>query len=206
MAKKERYTCESALAPGSMWHCEGEQYLPGFLPRIYFIPKSHIVGWPKLPNSIGADEDMDVLASYKGNFKLAAGKFWQSIDVFADKSPGGVEVQGEKPSKTYLNRFTGVVSKVGKSEAGFSRVANNSDYVYLVQNKIGDFRVIGNEMYQTNTDCTLNTGASATDTDAGMSIEVTCTDVAHMPFYTGEILVADAEDANAPEVEVPEGE
>lgn len=202
MAKK---VCEPTLQPSSMEWCEGEVILPGIRPRLYFVPKSWIVKWPKLPKKLEADESMGALAVYKGDFTLQADNHWQFMDILVDKSPASSEVQGEKPSKTYLNKATLVLAQTDEDAAGFSRVANNSDYVYLVQQKNGKFRVIGNDMFQTDTSPALNLGSSTDGGDAGMSIEVSCTDICHLPFYTGSIVTEDG-DANAPEVEDGEGE
>ncbi len=202
MAKQNK--CEPSLSPSSMQWCEGTVVLPGIRPRLYYVPKSWIVKWPKLPVKLEADEGMCVLSVYKGNFKLAADKTWNYIDILENKSPATSEAQGEKPSKTYLNKGTLVVAKTDEDAAGFSRLANNSDYVYLIQQKDGKFRVIGNDMYQTETSASLNLGMGADSGDTGMSIEVSCTDICHLPFYVGEILTEDG-DANAPEVDEEEG-
>lgn len=203
MAKKSK--CEAALNPSSMEWCEGVAVIPGIRRRCYYIPKSYIVKWPKLPSKLADGETMGTLAVYQGDFVLAEGKYWSYIDILEDKSPATSEVQGEKPSKTFLNKVSMVTPHTDEEAAGFSRIANNSDYVYLPQQKDGKFRVIGNQMFSTETSPGLNLGTGADSSDAGMTIEVQCTDLCHLPFYAGVITTEDG-DANAPEVEEPEGE
>ena len=66
-------------------------------------------------------------------------------------------------------------------------MANNDDLVYLVQTKKGKWRVIGNDMYQTETVIDQKLGGAATD-EMGTTLTVTCTDLAPGLFYTGEIV------------------
>ena len=146
--------------------------------------------WPTRPTTVATGETVGKLATYTGNFELAADKVWQVMDIIVDRSPATAEVQGTKPSKTYLNQAVLVVPNTDAEAAGFSQLAANSDYVYLVQDKPGKYRVIGNDMYQTNTDVALALGGEATE-EMGTTITASCTDTCHMPFYEGEIETAD---------------
>lgn len=182
--------CTTATDPNSLEWCEGQINLPGLRPKVFFTPKSNIVQWPTRPSVLATGETMGKLATYSGNFVLAAEKVWQFMDILVDRSPATSEVQGTKPSKTYLNQAVLVVANTDAEAAGFSQLAANSDYVYLVQDKPGKYRVIGNDMYQTNTDVALAMGGAATD-EMGTTITASVTDFCHMPFYEGEIETAD---------------
>ncbi len=178
--------CISPLSPNSLEWCEGQVNLPGLRPKLYYIPKSDIVKWPVLPDTLGAGDTMGKLATYTGSFELAADKKWLSMDIIVDRSPATAAVQGTKPGKTYLNQLVVVVPNVDAEAAGFSKLAANSDYVYLVQQKNGKFRLVGNEMFQTNTDVELALGGEATE-EMGTTITASVTDTCHMPFYPGQI-------------------
>lgn len=178
------------LDPNSLEWCEGQTNLPGLRKKVFFTPKSNIVKWPTRPTALTAGQTMGKLATYVGNFEMAAEKVWQSMDITVDRSPATAEVQGSKPSKTYLNQAVLVVPNVDAESAGLSQIAANSDFVYLVQDKPGRYRVIGNEMYPTNTDVVMALGGAATD-EMGTTITASCTDICHMPFYEGEIETAD---------------
>ena len=65
-----------------------------------------------------------------------------------------------------------------------------SSIQYLAQTKKGKWRVIGNEMYQTETVIDQKLGGAATD-EMGTTLTVTCTDVAPGLFYKGEIITED---------------
>lgn len=182
--------CKSPLSPQSLEWCEGEVNLPGLRPRVYFAPKRDIVQWPTLPNVLADGDSIGKIATYLGDFKLVADSTWKYLDILVDKSPATAATQGNKPSKTFLNQATLVVPKTDAEAAGLSRVAINSDYVYLVQQKDGKFRVLGNEMYQTNTDVELNLGGEATE-DMGTTLTIQVTDIVPNPFYEGQIETED---------------
>lgn len=172
------------IKPKSLAWCEGQSVIPGIKSRIYFTPKSTIVTWPSLPGSFTAS--MGEMATLKGSFVLAETVKWQYMDIIREKSPVSSESQGSKPSKTFLNKATVVIPLTDADAAGFARLANNSSYVYLVETSAGDFRVIGSEMFETETTAATALGASVTD-EMGTTLEVSCTDLAPSPFYPGPI-------------------
>jgi hypothetical protein len=133
---------------------------------------------------------MSVLATYSGEFTLATNKKWQKLQVLVDKSPVTSESQGAKPSKSVLNKATFVHPGTEELATAFARLANNDDYVYLIQTKPGKYRVIGNDMYQTETNVSQALGGSATD-EMGTTLEVSVTDYMPAPFFNGEIETVD---------------
>ncbi len=180
----------TGLSPQSMDWCEGKVNLPGVRTIVYCIPKRDIVKWPKLPETFTTK--MGELVTYEGAFVLAENKVWQKLYVIVDKSPVSSEGQGAKPSKSFLNKATFVHPGVEEEATGFCQLANNDDYVYAVTTKPGKCRIIGNEMYQTDTKPSQNLGAAATD-EIGTTLEVTVTDKSPAPFYKGVIKIADGE-------------
>jgi hypothetical protein len=182
------------LSPESLIWCEGKINPPGIRTNVYMIPKRDIVKWPTLPEIIAVG--IGDLSTYVGAFTLAADKKWQKIQVLVDKSPVTSATQGTKPSKTFLNSATFVHPGVEEIATAFCRLANNDDYVYIVQTKPGKYRVIGNDMYQTETNPSQALGAAVTD-EMGTTLEVTVADVCPSPFYTGIIETVDG-DINPP--------
>ena len=75
---------------------------------------------------------------------------------------------------------------VEEEASGFARQANNDDLVYAFQVKKGKWRILGNEMYPTNTDIEQSLGSDATS-EMGTKLDVTVTDECPAPFYTGEL-------------------
>jgi hypothetical protein len=182
------------VSPQSLNWCNGKINLPGIRTDVFVIPKRDIVTWPTLPETV--IENIGEMATYNGAFVLAEGKLWLKIQVTTDKSPVNFATQGSKPSKTFLNSATFIYPGVEEVASAFCLLANNDDYVYLVQTKPGKFRVIGNEMYQTETNPSQALGAAATD-EMGTTLEVSVTDVCPAPFYTGIIETVDG-DINPP--------
>lgn len=175
--------CTPIKAKSLEW-CEGQSSIPGIKRRLYFTPASSIVTWPTLPNAFTTA--MGELATLKGNFVLAEGAKWQHMDILESKSPVSSEPQGNKPNKTFLNKATIVLPHTDAEAAGFARLANNASFVYLVETNDGDFRVIGSDVFQSETSTSTALGGAVTD-EKGTTLEVSCTDLAPAPFYTGPI-------------------
>jgi hypothetical protein len=178
----------TGLSPQSLDWCEGRTNLPGIRTDVYYIPKRDISQWPVLPETFVSA--MGEMATYVGSFSLAAGKKWLKLWVMVDKSPVTAESQGAKPSKSTLVKATFVHPGTEEDATAFCGLANNDDYVYIVQVKKGKYRVIGNEMYPTETNPSQNLGGSPTD-EMGTTLEVSVTDRMPAPFYTGVIATVD---------------
>lgn len=166
----------------------GKTQLPGIKPKVYYIAKRDIVVWPTLPETFS--ESMGELVIYQGSFQLAAGAFWKEISTLVDKSPLDGKGQGIKPSKTFLNQLVVAHEGVEEEASAFAMQANNDDFVYLAPTKKGKYRVIGNDMFQTDTAIEQKLGAAATE-EMGTTLTITCTDLAPGLFYVGEIVTED---------------
>lgn len=182
------------LKPQSLDWCEGAVNLPGIRRDVYFIAKRDVLLFPTRKTEYVTG--MGEIATLTGNFTLASegvapavtSAFWKKLSVIVDKSPVTSASQGTRPSKSFLNSATFVHPGVEEDAAAFCALANNDDYLYLVQTKNGKYRLIGNEMYQTETNPSQNLGSEATS-EMGTTIEVSVTDSIPAPFYTGEIIV-----------------
>lgn len=183
--------CETNGMYQSLDWCEGKTVLPGIRPKVFFTKKSDIVSWPKLPKMEGA-ASMSSLATYTGNFVLAADKTWLAIKSMSAKSNVTSEVQGEKPSRTTLNKCTLKHAGTEADAAGFCRQAMADDLVYLVQQRNGKFRVMGCEEFETDTKPSQALGEGITG-EAGTTIEIEATDLCPAPFYPGKIETEDGD-------------
>lgn len=171
----------------SLKWCEGTPVLPGVRRRLYYIAKQFIMSWPTLAKDVMG---RTTSASYTGNFVLAADATWKYIDILPAKSQLQSEAQGEKPSQTQLNTLTAVHPGVGEEATAAAADLNNCDNVFLVQDMNGKFRVVGSEMFDSDTTVAQDLGQGATGT-ASTTITVKATDVVPAPFYPGEILTED---------------
>lgn len=184
--------CASTALYESLVHCKGATVLPGLRPHIFYIPKSDIVTFPTPPNTVPSGGTMGALATISENFVLAADAKWKKIDIVASASNVNSESQGEAPSKTFNN--TGVFKYPGNNAeaAAFCRQANADDIVYLWPQRDGQYRVLGNPMFETNTTPAQESGSSETDA-SGTTINVAVTDTMPSPFYTGKIETEDGD-------------
>jgi hypothetical protein len=179
----------TGLSPQSLEWCEGKTNVPGIHTDVYYIPNRDIAKWPALPEDYTMN--MGEMATYEGSFDLVPGKKWLKINVMDDKSPVTAESQGSKPSKSTLVKATFVHPGTEEDATAFCRLANNDDYVYIVRTKNRKYRVIGNDMYRTDTNPSQNLGSAPTDDSKGTTLEVSVTDVMPAPFYTGVIEAVD---------------
>ncbi len=187
--------CQKNFYESIDW-CTGETKLPGIKPKVYFIPKSDIVTWPKLPNVSEETTSMAELATLEGEFVLAADAKWKFLHCIVDKSPSSVENQGEMPSKSFLNKATIFLASTEEDASGFCRMANNDDLAFLIQQKNGKFRLLGNDMGQTNVAPAQNLGDSVTS-ESGTTLEISVSDICPIPFYPGKIETEDGDISGA---------
>ncbi len=184
--------CASTALYESLVHCKGTTVLPGLRPHIFYIPKRDIVTFPTPPNTVPSGGTMGDLATISEDFVLAADAKWKKIDIVASASNVNSESQGEAPSKTFNN--TGVFKYPGNNAeaAAFCRQANADDIVYLWPQRDGQYRVLGNPMFETNTTPAQESGSAETDA-SGTTINVAVTDIMPSPFYTGKIETEDGD-------------
>lgn len=174
----------------SVVQCVGDVVLPGVREYAYYIKKSEVTAYPVLPE-IAAAAAFSTIAVLSGNFTLAADKVWNKISLSpASTSKVTCTSQGEAPSKTFNNVASLVVAGTDEEISAFARLANNDDLLFLVPQKNGKYRLIGNNIYHTNVNVTQDTGAASTDASTS-TLEVSCTDVCVAPFYAGNIVTAD---------------
>ena len=182
--------CENASIYDSLVFCPGETVLPGIRKGVYYSPKRNIVGWPTLPEN--ATTDMGELATYQGDFEMAADAVFKRIDMALNKGAVDYEPQGEKPSRTFLNKGVFKHPYNNAAAAAFARQANADDFVFVVQQRDGKFRVLGNEMFETDVKVSGGTGEGTTG-EVGTNINVEVTDVCPAPFYVGKLVTDDGE-------------
>ena len=174
----------------SLMFCKGKTVLPGLRNRLYFIPKAWIVSWPTLRPVAG--DMVSTFSIYDGSFTLAADKKWMYIDIIDNKGKLESESQGEKPSRTFLNKLSVVHPETDELASSFCRQANSDDFVYLVQRRNGKFRVLGNPMFETDTKPKQDSGEGVSG-DFGTTIEIEVMDECPAPYYFGTIETVDGD-------------
>lgn len=164
--------------------CTGEVSLPGVRNHAYFIRKSDIVSWPKLPRN-GA-KTLEEVAVYTGNFGLAADVKWNRIDLVPNESEPKSEQAGSYGSYHFTNSISLVLPGTAEKVTGLITELNNDDVVILVPQRDGKVRVFGSEAFTVEIKPSQAWGKGSGDANT-TTIEVTCEDMAATPFYPGEI-------------------
>lgn len=168
--------------------CEGTPQYPGIRRRLYYINKNLIVGWPTLDR----DEFGRIIdAHYMGAFTIAADAAWQYIDINIDKSTVTSEPQGEVPSQTQLNKATFVHNGIDAEATAAAGYLNNADCVFVYEDMIGHFRVLGNNKWRTK--ITVNQDQGQGTNPASTTINIEVTDMIAPPFYVEGLETEDGE-------------
>lgn len=183
MAKK----C-SSIQESVAW-CQGTPELPGIKRRLYYLAKSNIVKFPQLPRDDNGRPTSSVLT---GSFELAADAKWKFIDILPDKSQLTSEAQGELPSQTQLNKLVAVHPGVGKEASAAAAYINNTDNVFVVEDMKSNFRVLGNDKWNTKSTVAQDLGQGATGTTS-TTINAEATDEVPAPFYVGTLETEEGE-------------
>ena len=178
--------CSTLNLYDSVRFCDGTTVMPGIRRKAYFIQQDNIAKYPKLPKLSDEAVKMGELACYEGNFMLMADAKFKVIDLDDSASNVVSESQGEKPSKSFLNKATFKHPGKGEEATGFARLANGSNLLFIYQERDGSFRVIGNEMFSTNVKPAQESGSKETDA-SGTTFNIEVTDVCPAPFYKGII-------------------
>ena len=187
--------CAAMNLYDSVRFCDGTTVMPGVRRKAYFISQDNIVKYPELPKLSDEDVQMGKLGTYDGDFTLAADAKFKVIDLDDSASNVLCESQGEKPSKSFLNKATFKHPGKGEVATGFARLANASNLLFIYQERDGAFRVIGNQMFSTNVKPTQESGAKETDA-SGTTLNIEVSDVCPAPFYKG-IIKTDEGDIDA---------
>lgn len=185
MAKANDCAAKTALYD-SLNSCPGGKNLPGFRPKVYYIPFSSITTFPKL-KAVSEATKMSEIATLEGNFVLAADAKWQYIECDSAKANGSYESQGEQGSKTFVDKITVVYPKMDAAASALSAQLVNERCIFLYQERDGQFRMVGSEAFG---GATITPAGSLGEGETGAkntTYEVSGTTDVPMPFYPGEI-------------------
>lgn len=168
--------------------CRGKKSMPGTRAYVYFIKKSNIVAWPTVQTSTATS--LAEAATLKGNFTLASDKTWNKIELIPNQQQLQCEQAGQWGSYIFKNTGTFVVPGTEEEVTGLASQLNNDNCVFLVPQRNGKFRLLGNEAYDCIVKPSLDTGKSSDDTNA-TTLTVEVEDELAAPFYPGDIITSD---------------
>lgn len=185
MSKANDCAAKTALYDSLNW-CPGQKVLPGFRPRVYFVPIASVASFPKLKKITEATK-MSELATYEGNYTLVADAKWQYIDCESVKANGSFESQGEQGGKTFIDKITVVYAGVDAAASALAAQLVNEKCIFLFQQRDGQFRVVGSEAFGGATVAPAGALGEGETGAVGTTFEVSGTTEVPMPFYPGEI-------------------
>ena len=169
--------------------CIGEKSLPGVRAHVYIIPKADIAAWPELPALDDDDVELEDVATYDGDFTLAASKFWKKIELRENVNGIVSEAQGEDGSKSFKDTATLIYPGTTAQAAGFCRQIVNDDVVIAVPQRDGKIRILGNEQFRTQVNPSMDTGKASTDASQ-TQIEASVDTICPAPFYPGKLMLS----------------
>ena len=163
--------------------CPGQKKLPGIRDWVFTTSKRDILSYPAVSE---APADLKEAAQAKGDFVLAADKYFYKIGIVKNNGKIEVENQGTDGAKTFLNKVTMAIPGTEEEATGLINQMNNDEMVFLVPQRNGKYRIIGNEDFDAELSLKQDTGASPTDANT-TTVEASATDYCAAPFYTGKI-------------------
>ena len=101
------------------------------------------------------------------------------------------EPQGEVPSQTQLNKATFVHNGIDAEATAAAGYLNNADCVFVYEDMIGHFRVLGNNKWRTK--ITVNQDQGQGTNPASTTINIEVTDMIAPPFYVEGLETEDGE-------------
>lgn len=140
--------------------CPGQKKLPGIRDWVYTTSKRDILSYPAVSE---APADLKEAAQTKGDFVLAADKYFYKIGIVKNNGKIEVENQGTDGAKTFLNKVTIAIPGTEEEATGLINQMNNDEMVFLVPQRNGKYRIIGNEDFDAELSLKQDTGASPTD-------------------------------------------
>lgn len=169
--------------------CPGQKKLPGIRDYVYATSKRDILAYPSVSDT---PKSLTEAVQAKGDFTLAADKYFYKLGIVKDNGKIEIENQGTDGAKTFLNKATFAIPGTEEDATGFIDQANNDELIILVPQRNGKFRMIGSEDFSPELSLKQDTGATATDANT-TTIEASATDLHPAPFYIGKIHTADGD-------------
>lgn len=174
--------------------CRGKKSLPGTRAYMYFIKKSNIVKWPE--KQISDASSLSEVAKLSGAFTLAADKKWSKVELVPDQQQIVCEQSGSWGAYMFKNTGTFVVPGSEEEATGLATMLNNDNCVFLVPQRNGKYRLLGNEEFDAVVKPGIDTGKGSDDSNA-TTLTVEVEDEIAAPFYPGKIETNDGDISGA---------
>ena len=104
--------------------CPGQKKLPGIRDWVFTTSKRDILSYPAVSE---APADLKEAAQAKGDFVLAADKYFYKIGIVKNNGKIEVENQGTDGAKTFLNKVTMAIPGTEEEATGLINQMNNDE-------------------------------------------------------------------------------
>jgi len=173
--------------------CRGKKSNPGTRSHFYMLKKSNVLDWPAVNANAASLAEVSTLV---GDFTLAADKKWVRIDLVPNQNEVNSEQVGQWGSYMFKNTYNALVPGTEEEATGLAAELNNDNCIFLVPQRNGKYRLLGNEMFDCVVKPSLASGKTSDDTNATtLAIEVE--DDIPAPFYAGKIETSDGDISGA---------
>lgn len=174
-------------------YCRGKKSLPGTRSYMFMTKKSNVVTWP-VKNS--SPVSLSEVATLKNDFVLAADKKWAKVELVPNQNQVVAEQVGQWGSYMFKNTYTAVLPGTEEEATGLAAEVNNDNCIFLVPQRNGKLRLLGNEEFDCTVKPGLDSGKSSDDSNATtLTIEVE--DEIAAPFYPGKIETSEGDISGA---------
>jgi hypothetical protein len=160
----------------------GDQVIPGNTARVWAVCACDITTFPGFLATTGVGDSITL----DGNIVLAASKKFAKIDVVVDSGEVKHNQVGSVGSKNYTNSFGFKVVKNIASDEWFNKHVN-ACFVFLVEDKEGNIRVLGNVKIPAMMDSSEGTTGTDNGTEKIWTAMIMDKTGKVAPYYTGTI-------------------
>lgn len=160
----------------------GEKNPAGLKRKVYGICECDIATIPAMKTTTGVGDSITI----DGNITLEAGKKWAEIDVIPDTGEVTHTSAGVRSGKGFTNKFDFKLEKSIGSDEWMNKNVNGC-MVFLVEEKTGKFRLIGNKEVPASFDAAEGKTGSTIDSEKSWICSVMDTTGEVAPYYEGTI-------------------
>lgn len=164
--------------------CKGQRILPGMRAYMMMIKRSNIVTFPKLPGDKALT--LEEVTKLIGDFVLSADKKFSKIDLVPNETEFKFDSIGQYGSKLIKNTVEVLIPGMEEKVSGLVAQLNNDDCIFLIAQRNGKFRLVGNEEFKCELAISGDSGKKSEDSNA-TKVTITIDDEVPCPFYPGKI-------------------
>jgi len=161
--------------------------------EIYGAIASHVENMPELPEIGSTGTTLEQLATLTGDitFPASSGKGFFKIGIMSDTGEVKHEGVGNKGNKKFKNTFEFYIPGTEANNLGFARQYVNTPMIFVVREKSGRLRLLGNKLIPAYMETIAGTTGKKVEDDTGTNYIIEQTAAYPAPIYTGALTLAE---------------